>query len=204
MQIIGITGPIKHGKSTFADALAGQVPASVHLESSQIITEVTNAFHEVMPVPPEQNNIKWMNTWLEKLPPILKDVVHVDCDYDQISFTEADVYDKPMEYQKLFEHSINLAKNPHMANLMINNTNKESYRPMLQWLGGYLVQRVSPGIWYNEIVARSKQAELEGAQLCTVAGLRFPTDAQILREAGAVISEIYRPGALEADPNHNK
>jgi hypothetical protein len=35
--------------------------------------------------------------------------------------------------------------------------------------------------------------------LCLVGGLRYPTDAAILRGAGAIIVKVYRPGHLQSD-----
>jgi dephospho-CoA kinase len=45
MIILGMTGPIGHGKTTFADALSDLVPSTVHFESSLIIAEVANDMH---------------------------------------------------------------------------------------------------------------------------------------------------------------
>jgi hypothetical protein len=58
---------------------------------------------------------------------------------------------------------------------------------------------VNSGIWYKEIVRRAKQAEQAGCKLCVVGGLRYPTDAAILREEGAYIIKVYRPGHLQND-----
>jgi len=70
---------------------------------------------------------------------------------------------------------------------------------ILQWLGGYSAQRAYPGIWYDEPVGRSKSAKQEGSELCVVSGLRFLSDAVILRKAGAVVARIERPEAPKSD-----
>ncbi len=44
-----------------------------------------------------------------------------------------------------------------------------------------------------------KDAETTGAKLCIVGGLRYPTDAAILRNAGGKVIKVYRPGHLQND-----
>ena len=43
------------------------------------------------------------------------------------------------------------------------------------------------------------QASDAGAKLCIVGGLRFPTDAAILRSTGGRVVSVYRPGHLQSD-----
>jgi hypothetical protein len=62
-----------------------------------------------------------------------------------------------------------------------------------------LVKKVESGIWYNEITRRVKAEEAQGCELCIVGGLRFPSDATILRQAGGIIVKVYRPGHLQND-----
>ena len=35
--------------------------------------------------------------------------------------------------------------------------------------------------------------------MCIVGGLRFPNDAQLLKQAGAIIIKVYRPAHLQYD-----
>ncbi len=51
----------------------------------------------------------------------------------------------------------------------------------------------------TKIVRRIRQAAAAGCQLCIVGGLRYPTDAAILRGAGSLIIKVYRPGHLQSD-----
>lgn len=199
MIILGMTGPIGHGKTTFADALSALEPNTVHLESSLIIAEVANALQAALTDIPDPYNVERLNNWLRALPAIMLEVAHVHCTFEQIKLNQTAMEEHPIEFQKLILHVENLQRKPALMQQQITKENKESYRPLLQWLGGYLVQRIDSGIWYNEIVRRIRQAAAAGAQLCIVGGLRYPTDAAILRGAGAMVIKVYRPGHLQSD-----
>ena len=199
MIILGMTGPIGHGKTTFADALTLMEPSTVHLESSLIIAEVAYALQASLTDIPDPYNVDQLNNWLRALPSILLEILHVRCTFDQIKLDQKSMEEHPVEFQKLILHVENLQRRPELMNQQIYKENKESYRPLLQWLGGYLVQRIDSGIWYNEIVRCIRQAAAAGCQLCIVGGLRYPTDAAILRGAGAIIVKVYRPGHLQSD-----
>lgn len=199
MIILGMTGPIGHGKTTLADALTELESSTVHLESSLIIAEVANALQRALTDIPDPYNVEGLNNWLRALPPILFDIIHVRTTIDQIKLDQKSMEEHPIEYQKLILHVENLQRNPELMHQPIDKDNKESYRPLLQWLGGYLVQKIDSGIWYNEVVRRIRQAAAAGCQLCIVGGLRYPTDAAILRGAGAIIVKVYRPGHLQSD-----
>lgn len=199
MIILGMTGPIGHGKTTFSDAIAALEPSTVHLESSEIIAEVANAFQQTLTDIPDPYNVERLNNWLRALPPILENIVHTHVTFDQIKLEQASMEQHPIEYQKLILHVENLQRKPELMTQIITKENKENYRPLLQWLGGYLVQKVDSGIWYNEIIRRVHQAAEAGCKLCLVGGLRYPTDAAILRGAGALIVKVYRPGHLQSD-----
>ncbi len=199
MIILGVTGPIGHGKTTFAEALTELEPTTVHFESSLIIAEVGNALHAALTDRPDPYNVERLNNWLQALPAILLEVTHVRCTFDQIKLDQRAMEKHPIEFQKLILHAENLQRKPELMQQQITKITKESYRPFLQWLGGYLVQHIDSGIWYNEIVRRIRQANATGAKLCIVGGLRYPADAAILRGAGALIIKVYRLGHLQSD-----
>ena len=163
MIILGMTGPIGHGKTTFAEVLSVLEPNTVHFESSQIIAEVANALQAALTDIPDPYNVERLNNWLRALPVIMLQIAHVHCTYEQIKLHQTSMEEHPIEYQKLILHVENLQRNPALMKQQITKENKESYRPLLQWLGGYLVQRIDSGIWYNEIVRRIRKAAGAGA-----------------------------------------
>ncbi|MDZ7744975.1 MAG: hypothetical protein U5K77_04465 [Candidatus Saccharibacteria bacterium] len=199
MIVIGMTGPIGHGKSTFASAIKELEPTTIHLESSLIIAEIANAMHATLTDIPDPYDVNSLNQWLRSLPAILLDVMNVKCDMSQIRLDPADIEQHPAEYQKLILHVENLQREPHLAKQEITKDNKEAYRPMLQWLGGYLVEKVKPTIWYDEVVRRVQKARESGCKLVIVGGLRYPSDATALRKIGGIIIKVYRPGHLQND-----
>jgi len=196
MLLFGITGSINHGKTAFSNALTGLKPTSSrHFTSFQVIASVAEAMHKTTHSIPPSRDIEAINTWLEPLPAILSEQVHAHTSISQINFSREDVEKSPQDYTKLLDYLDNLKDNPSLLNQPINESNVESYRPFLQWLGGYLVAKVSPGIWYEEIIRRVKQGESQHkADLCIIDGLRYPNDAKLVEEAGGVILEISRPG----------
>jgi energy-coupling factor transporter ATP-binding protein EcfA2 len=199
MILLGMTGPIGHGKTTLADALAELVPKTAHFESSLVIAEVANAMHNSLSNIPDPYDVEALNNWLKSLPAILLEIVHAHATFDQIKLEQSEIERHPIEYQKLILHVENMQRNPNLARQNITRENKESYRPFLQWLGGYLVQKVNPSIWYDELVRRIKVEQQQGTELVIVGGLRYPTDAAVLREAGGIVVKVYRPGHLQND-----
>lgn len=199
MIVLGMTGPIGHGKSTFASAIKRIEPKTKHLESSLVIADVANAMHSKLKIIPDPYSVTSLNEWLKALPEILVDVVKITVSFDELELNQLRIERHPVEYQKLIIHVENLKRDPNLIKNKVTHENKETYRPFLQWLGGYLVQHVKPTIWADELARRVEAARTENYEVCIVGGLRFPTDATTLRKTGALIIKVYRPSHLQND-----
>lgn len=195
MVIIGITGPICHGKTSFGKALQKLEPRSVHYESFQVIADLATAWLSMSPELPAPDDIAAINDWLQKLVPVLNQEFGVSATFLDVKIDEAAVRNKPDQYQKLFDF---LAQEP-TEETTITEENKEYFRPLMQWMGNYFVAKIDFGIWYKKILNEIKAEEAKGATLATVGGLRFPQDAAILKDAGATIVLIERPNAPTPD-----
>lgn len=199
MIIFGITGAIGHGKSTLAEAFGKVEPNSRHFESFTIIADIIDTWHAQTKKVPNQHDLAQVNNWLTLLPPILSQYVHEEVDANRLVFTMNDIMTNPDLFEKLFVHIQNIQKNPGLLNNHVTDLNKEYYRPLLQWLGGYMVTKVDPGIWYNEIMRKVQQAKTEGVALCTIGGVRYPKDAEIVSSGGGFIILVHRPLIGEQD-----
>lgn len=199
MIIIGMTGPIGHGKSTLAKALQKLEPSSIHFESSMIIAEVANALHAALREIPSRDDIDSINQWLRPLPAILLETTHTKVAFKDLTLSLQDTELHPIEYEKLLLHLENLKREPKLAKQEITQKNKEAYRPILQWLGGYIPQKTNPNVWYKEIMRRAQAPANNSHKLCVIGGLRYPEDARQVRQAGGKIIKVYRPGHLQYD-----
>jgi hypothetical protein len=207
MVIIGICGGIGHGKTTLAEAFGRIEPQSVHLESFEVIAEVIDAWLMRSPSLPSPHDLNAVNAWVQLLPDILAQVVHVTTRPEVLAFGPNDIAAHAEFYEKLLIFLESVQKNPALLNTRISATNKAQFRPLLQWLGGYLVMMVDPGIWYKELMRRTAAAEKQGIRLCTIGGVRYLTDAELVRRGGGFIVSVRRPllGDLEmSDPTERE
>ncbi len=199
MIILGITGSIGHGKSSLAEAFAGVEPQSVHLESFEVIAEVINAWQARTPILPGPHDIETLNQWVQLLPDVLTQTVHVSVDPAQLALKLDDISAHSELYEKLFLYLRTGQQHPELLHATISSENKYLYRPLLQWLGGYLVAKVDPGIWYRELMRRTSDAKAQGTKLSTIGGVRYPSDAEIVRTGGGHIIAINRPLLVDQD-----
>lgn len=199
MIIVGLTGGIGHGKTTFAGLLAAQAHTHKHWESWEVVAEVANALRHENPHHPSPDNIAGINAWLAPLPDIIATLMHCHADFTQIALTEQKLVEHPLHFKKLIEYLELMQAQPELQSGDISADTRLQFRMLLQWLGGYLVKTVEEGIWYDEIVRRIHLAGSTDLELATVGGVRFPGDAERLRNAGGFIIEIRRPNYGEAD-----
>lgn len=199
MIILGIHGAIGHGKTTFADMLQEVEPNSAHFESSTIIAQVLDELHQTLNPPFTDDPIAFVNEWFDELPRILKAILNIVVTSEQLRFTEAALQENPVQFQKLLEHAASLQKDPSLVQHKVSAENKSLYRAGLQGFGGYLITKLSPTIWYDEIVRQMAVQKEEGRNLSVAGGLRFPAEAAVIRKAGGIVIEIVRPDVPEQD-----
>mgnify|MGYP000216833830 CR=1 FL=1 len=200
MVIVGITGPIGHGKTTLANFLAQQDATSQQAETSQVIAEVADRLNKFFVwEAPSELDLSSVNRWLSHLPGILESVTHTKIDHSKLVLLEQDIKAHKADYEKLWDYIYAARHNPKLLTEHIVAENKTAYRSLLQWIGGYCVTHVNTGIWYNELIRRAHVAETQGCRLFIIGGVRFPSDADIVHQAGGKIIRIVRPGAIEQD-----
>jgi hypothetical protein len=197
--ITGLTGGIGYGKTSFAKFLADQSTAARHLETWELVAEVATALKDDAAIHPNPADIEAINIWLYPLADIVALNVHVDISFDDIKLTPDRLTNMPEHYDKLLEYLQLVQNKPQLGSTAISDDTKEEFRPLLQWLGGYLVARAGSGVWYDEILRRTNHLRTSGCDLVTIGGVRYPSDAERLRNAGGVILEIQRPGQAEQD-----
>lgn len=198
MIILGIAGPIGHGKTTLADFFAQIEPNSVHLESGQIIAEVANALNAYYAdCNPQPNDIVSANVWLSHLPQIIEDVTHYRMT-DVPVLTDAQQQSQPEGLAKLWSYLQACQADPSLTSQPISNQNKSHYRSILQWLGAFGEQHIKNGLWYGELTRRAKQSN---KRLAVIGGVRFKSDAQVIQQEGGNVIEIIRPGFNQPDLN---
>lgn len=197
MQIIGITGAIGHGKTSLAKSLARIEPNSLQLESSQLLIELANLWRAEPGIAPKPNDLSAINNWVSKLPPYITRVLSVICQPGQLEISAQAVAEEPLKFAKLFSYLDALNKKPELTKEPITAKNKAVFRPILQWLGSFLAERVGSEVLYSELIRRAKNTS--GIKLCTIGGLRYPSDADVIKRAGGTIVNIVRPSVAEAD-----
>lgn len=198
MYIIGITGPIGHGKTTFANLLSSVEPKSEQVESGLLISEVANAWFEVTESFPAQKELTTINAWVAQLAPVVTRLLQTTCTPEQLAIKQEDLDNHPEYFAKLFTFIDMVQADPTLTETYIAAAEKERFRPILQWLGSFLAHRVGAGIWYDEIVRRINTSRSDTI-LYVVSGLRYPADGEIIRQAGGTVVKIARPQVAERD-----
>ncbi|MDL2362863.1 MAG: hypothetical protein QFB86_00585 [Patescibacteria group bacterium] len=199
MILVGLSGAIGSGKTTFAEFLAAMQEKHVHWESWELIAEIGNALLVEQLNKDFSGDYTELNKWLEPLPDLVLQVTHQPLPKTKGLVTTQAVTANPDQFAKLFEFTQTLARDHSLQQGAITLDSKEQYRSLLQWLGGYLAKNVSGDIWYGEITRRI--ATTRAIELATVGGVRFPADAAALRAAGGHILTIERPNIVVRDAN---
>lgn len=207
MLLVGLTGAIGHGKSTLAKALQQAHPTAINFETGQLVAKVANAWLSVMTDPLNPSDLNALNQTIKLLIPIIKAELGVLVSEADLRIDEQTMIRHSQNMAKLFEFCQQTAANPKLSEQMITTSNKEQYRPLLQWLGGFLVQQVGTGIWFDQLIRQAYEADSvgkasnSGGSLAIVPGVRFAADARIVRKNGGLIVLVSRPEHGEADLN---
>lgn len=200
MHVFGITGPIGHGKSTLANAMMKLEQPSIHIETSMIISAVANEWFATFPkellIDPIDYHI--LNRWMADLARVLSQQIR-NVEPSALAISHEQVITESKYYYKLFMHLNLMRQGVIPIGEAITEANKDKHRTILQWLGGFLVERVDPGVWYEEIENRLKSAAKEGVKLAVVGGLRYPYDAEVIRRNGGIIIKLVRADLPERE-----
>ena len=200
MIILGVTGPIGHGKTSLAEAFLRLVPGAQHTEASILIGRVADALNIFYAkYHPTNKDIPAINAWLSHLPSILKEVVHFPDTIQPIQISDGYDLAADLDFQKLSEYLQLLEEKPGLAAQTITVENKEQYRSILQWLGGYITTHIHPTLWFDELLREGNRAEKESCPLFLIGGVRFPSNAEVIKKAGGLIVDIERPSVAELD-----
>ncbi len=193
MILLAITGAIGHGKTTLADFLCQCEPNCRHEESWKVVAQVVQQLnHQLSPdTIPDPADAEAIAKWLEVLNTILASPT-VRLDFSALDMTSVD-------FQKLLVYLQTLHRQPALLRESTTVENKEHFRPMLQWVGGYLVDHVDRGIWYGQLLEQAERARAEGCQLFVCGGLRYPDEAELVHKHGGTIIKIIRPTAAITD-----
>ena len=191
MIVVGMTGDIASGKTTFGNFLAAAAQTADHWESWQLIAEVGAQLRAQSGEYPLPDDLVAISRWLRPLPQIVQAVTGKTIVNEAVRLTPAKQAAAPDDYQKLFEHLRHMQHVPALQKAEISADNKEDFRSLLQWLGGYLVKSSDEGIWYDEILRRI--AARSAIDLATIGGVRFPGEAMRIQRAGGSVLRIVRP-----------
>lgn len=196
-ELLGITGAIGSGKTTFAELLGRAVQNHAHYEANGPIIEVANRFNQLLEAElnfeTTDDDTEMINQVLIWMPDVISEHLHRDVSWTHIAITPKDTRAHPELYEKLFAY-VKRARGDHtLTENTITADKKGDYRELLQWLGGYFVAKISPTIWYDELFRRIDMHE-SFRSLVIMSGVRYISDATVVREHGGRIVRITRPG----------
>jgi len=193
--IIGITGAIGSGKTTLSTMLTELEPSHALYESGLIVAELANYFNNAL-VSELSFEIATADTELVNQALIwfaeaINEQLHHNVTWNQLALTRHRLAVHPTYYEKLFSYLQTIKEKPELPKQPITPENKANYRDLLQWLGGYLVMTVSRTVWFDEIFRRIDLHDTD-TRLIVINGLRYPTDAAVVRDREGIIVGVTR------------
>ncbi len=194
-QILGITGDIGSGKSTFASLLRDMEPSHAVYETSEVIAEVAEDFNRALSgelaFETTTNDVELVNQALIWFIEAISERLHQEVSWNQLAITQHQLAAHPELFEKMYLYVDTAKKTPRMLDARITAENKDTYRPLLQWLGGYLVAKISDTIWYDELFRRISIHDSD-KNLVIIGGVRYPSDAIAIREHSGLVVGIER------------
>lgn len=198
-QLIGITGAIGSGKTSFAAALAKVEPSYAIYETFQLVAEIGDAFNQALKAElafaTARNDIELINQALIWLPDTIQDRLKREVAWGKLAIKRHSTLVHPTLYRQLLIYVRQARKQPKILDKPITEVNKQTYRSLVHWLTNYLVVKVGKTIWYDELLRRVKAKDSK-KKLVIICGLRHPIDADVIRNAGGRVVRIRRPGGL--------
>jgi hypothetical protein len=203
MIIVGISGPIGSGKTSFAELLVVADPAiSTHLETSTIVMELCNQFNKALAAQPfPLDAIRSTNQLLPTLLPTLSTYSGKQLTLQDVLIHQHDISVHAVWYNKLFEYYDTVYAHPELPHHTILPANKTDYRAIMQWVGGYFLYRLNdPVMWYR--VLQNTLRQLPSAiSFAALTAPRQPAEADFIRkELAGLIIMMQRP-TVELDSN---
>lgn len=202
MILVGICGPIGSGKTTFAGLLTQVDPDhSLHLETSGVVTELANTFNtelhkRLATLLTEPSLVPLSNELIAMLLPQLSNMAGKSISLDMVEITAEDFTAHPDWYEKLFVYLQQAKSDPAILDVEITITNKNNYRPLLQWIGGYFLYKLNNRLlWYEELLRRAKSTG-PNMQIIAMTAPRQPAEAEFIQQAGGKVFKIERPGLV--------
>ncbi len=172
-------------------------------ESREIVSEVADDFNRALSgelaFETTSEPIELINQSLIWFVEAINEKLHQNVTWNQLAITRRHLAAKPELFEKAFTYLTTAQEHPEILNTSITAQNKATYRPLLQWIGGYLVAKISSTIWFDEIFRRIDLHDGD-KNLVVINGLRYPSDAAVVRAHGGIILEIQRPLESEQDP----
>lgn len=207
--LLGITGAIGSGKTTFSAFLAESEPNHKVYETWHVVAEIAQAFNHALKAElafeTSKDNLELANQALIWLPEAISEHLHYDLVWNQLAISKRDTLAKANLYEKLWTYLKLVRSHKKLLEMPIVDANKSTFRPILQWIGGYMVAKASKTIWYDEILRRIELHD-QDKNLVIINGLRYPTDADVVRLRGGKIIEVIRPSvqSYTNDPTEEK
>lgn len=199
-ELIGITGAIGSGKSTVAELLGQLVQNHAHYEMSGPIIEVANRFNQLLEAElnfeTTDEDIELVNQVLIWMPDVVNEHLHHDVTWTQLALIAKDMRVHPELYEKLLIYMTKVHGDHTLVEHTITSKNKNNYRELLQWIGGYFIAKISPTIWTDEVFRRIDLHE-QFRDLVLFGGIRYLSDAESVRQHAGRIIKVTRPSEVQ-------